>query len=74
MSEAKKKALYETRVKLGKCEEDQDESAAHDAAILSEMKRLELSGTAGNVLQPLDEVSAQLPTQIQSSRRARCGA
>jgi hypothetical protein len=60
VSEAKKKALYETSVKIGDSHEVEDADGAAEeapaAAALSQMKRLELSGTAGNILEPREEV------------------
>lgn len=57
LSEAKKAFLYDTSVELGEAE---DGGTAEDAAatkVLSQMKQLELSGTAGNILLPTDEAA-----------------
>lgn len=57
LSEAKKAFLYDTSVELGEAE---DSSAAEDAAatkVLSQMKQLELSGSAGNILLPTEEAA-----------------
>ena len=54
LSEAKKAFLYNTSVELGEAEGD---AAADEAAVkvLSQMKQLELSGTAGSFLLAAEE-------------------
>ena len=56
LSDAKKAFLYDTSVELGKAEENASADAAA-TKVLSQMKQLELSGTAGNILLPTEEAA-----------------
>ncbi|BDA50737.1 hypothetical protein COCOBI_16-4150 [Coccomyxa sp. Obi] len=68
LSDAKKAFLYDTSVEIG---EPEDSSAAEDAAatkVLSQMKQLELSGSAGNIILPTEEAAEPSPP-CRASRR-----
>ncbi|EIE20378.1 hypothetical protein COCSUDRAFT_54307 [Coccomyxa subellipsoidea C-169] len=61
LSEAKKAFLYDSSVELGDAGGDARSDAATEAKLLSHMKQLELSGTAGNILLPVEAAEPSPP-------------